>query len=116
MKFQNRARMAICLCVSIFSLIAITSCGDSERVHESWVTPAEGPHYDDNSILNNFKSRLSADPNLKDLVLNIDVKNGEITIIGMVDNPTLVDQVVMQAWLVDGVKKVDNQIRTKGDL
>ncbi|WP_423804208.1 BON domain-containing protein [Nitrosomonas nitrosa] len=53
---------------------------------------------------------------MKDLVLNIDVKNGEITIIGMVDNPTLVDQVVMQAWLVDGVKKVDNQIRTKGDL
>lgn len=97
----------------LFSILTIPGCGNSERVHESWVVPAEGPQYDDNAILNNIKSRLSANADVKNLALNIDVRNGEVSINGLADNQAQVDQVIMQTWLVEGVKKVDNQMRTK---
>ncbi|WP_304054458.1 BON domain-containing protein [Nitrosomonas communis] len=97
----------------LFSMLTMTGCGNSERVHESWVTPPEGPHYDDNAILNTINSRLAANSDLKNLVLNIDVKNGEVSIKGLADNQTQIDQVIMQVWLVEGVTKVDNQIRAK---
>lgn len=114
MKMLNKIRILVWLCISL-SMLSITGCGNSERVHESWAAPAEGPHYEDNAILNNINSRLSANPELKNLVLNIDVKNGEVSIIGMVDNQSQVDQIIMQTWLVDGVKKVNNQIRPRND-
>lgn len=99
--------------IAAFSIPALTSCGNSERVHESWVVPAEGPQYDDNAIQNTINTRLAANPDLKNLVLNIDVRNGEVFIQGMVDNQAQIDQVSMEAWLVEGVKKVDNQLRPK---
>ncbi|SDY25626.1 BON domain-containing protein [Nitrosomonas sp. Nm33] len=95
------------------SILAIPGCGNSEKVHESWVVPAEGPQYDDNAISNNIKSRLSANADVKNLALNIEVRNGEVSISGLVDNQAQVDQVIMQVWLVEGVKKVSNQIRAK---
>lgn len=97
----------------LFSILTIPGCGNSERVHKSWVVPAEGPQYDDNAILNNIKSRLSAHADVKNLALNIEVRNGEVSIDGLVDNQAQVDQVIMQTWLIEGVKKVNNQIRTK---
>ncbi len=97
----------------LFSILTISGCGNSEKVHESWVAPAEKPQYDDNAILNNIKSRLSANADIKNLALNIEVRNGEVSINGQVDNQAKVDEVIMQTWLVEGVKKVNNQIRTK---
>ena len=96
-----------------FSILTLSGCGNSERVHESWVVPAEGQQYDDNAILNNIKARLSAHADVKNLALNIDVRNGEVSLNGLVDNQAQADQAVMQTWLVEGVKKVNNQIRTK---
>lgn len=114
MKIHNAIRLMIWFCLCTFSMLVTTGCGKSERVHESWVQPAEKLPYEDSAILSNIKARLAADPNLKNLILNIEVRNGEVSIIGLVDNPSQVDQVIMQTWLVEGVKKVDNQIRTKG--
>lgn len=96
-----------------FSIAALSGCGNSEKVHESWVKPAEGQQYDDNAILNNIKARLSAHADVKNLALNIDVKNGEVSLNGLVDNQAQAEQVVMQTWLVEGVKKVNNELRTK---
>lgn len=42
----------------LFSFLAMTGCGNSERVHKSWIVPPEGPRYEDSDILNNLKSRL----------------------------------------------------------
>lgn len=97
----------------LFSFLAMTGCGNSERVHKSWIVPPEGPRYEDSDILNNLKSRLSANPDLKDLAVNISVKNGEVSIDGLVDNQAQADQITMQAWLVDGVQRVDNQTHLK---
>lgn len=114
METLSKIRILIWICFSL-STLTMTGCGNSERVHESWVTPVEGPHYEDDAILANIKSRLSANPDLKNLILDVDVKNGEVSITGLVENQSQVDQVIMQPWLVDGVNKVNNQIRLKDD-
>ncbi|SDY72792.1 BON domain-containing protein [Nitrosomonas sp. Nm58] len=110
MEMRNKLWVLIAI---LFSFLAMTGCGNSERVHKSWIVPPEGPRYEDSDILNNLKSRLSANPDLKDLAVNIDVRNGEVSINGLADNQTQIDQISMQTWLVDGVQKVDNQIHLK---
>ncbi|SDW34624.1 BON domain-containing protein [Nitrosomonas communis] len=110
MEIRHKLWMLIAI---LFSMVTLSGCGNSERVHESWVVPPEGQQYDDNAILNNIKARLSDHADIKNLPLNIDVKNGEVSLNGLVDNQAQADKVVMQTWLVEGVKKVNNQLRTK---
>ncbi len=90
--------------------VGMAGCGNSERVHESWVTPPEGASYDDSSVSANIISRMSSVPELKGLNLSVRVENGEVLLSGTADSQAQIDQAVMQAWLVEGVQRLDNQI------
>ena len=107
-----RTLAAVCVCVLV---MAVAGCGDSEKVHESWVAPPEaGASYDDNVISANIVARISAIPELSNLDLHVRVTNGEVFLSGMANNQEQVDQAVMQAWLVDGFQKMNKEIVLSG--
>jgi hyperosmotically inducible protein len=106
----NTMRTAMLVLVCILAMM-VSGCGNSERVHESWVTPTtEGGGYDDNAISANVMSRLSTIPELNGLNLSVRVENGEVFLSGTANSQAQIDQAVMQAWLVEGVQRMNNQI------
>ena len=87
----------------------------SERIHESWETAPAGPVYDDTTIFARIKTALTSDPDLRNVDIEVKVKGGDILLEGSVDSQEQFDRAAMHAWIVDGVKKVDNQITLKGE-
>jgi hyperosmotically inducible periplasmic protein len=106
----NTTRKLMWMLICIL-LLVISGCGDSETtVHESWVASPEGTVFDDNVISSNIMSRLSSSPELENLGLSVRVENGEVFLSGTAKNQAQIDHAVMQAWLVDGVQKLNNHI------
>ena len=67
----------------------------------------------DDAISDFVRLRLASDPDIKGGALQVDVKNGVVTLSGTVDNQRLKDKSSKVAKKVKGVKQVVNNITIK---
>ena len=68
---------------------------------------------DDTAITTKVKSAMIADPTLKALQINVDTKNGVVTLAGAVDSQAMKDKATEVTQSVSGVKSVDNNLTVK---
>ena len=68
---------------------------------------------DDTAITTKVKSAMIADPTLKALQINVDTKNGVVTLAGAVDSQAMKDKATEVTQTVSGVKSVDNNLTVK---
>ena len=68
---------------------------------------------DDATITTKVKTAVLAEPGLKTLQIDVDTKNGVVTLAGTVDTPALKDRAQQVAQAVNGVKSVDNNLTVK---
>jgi len=68
---------------------------------------------DDTAITTKVKSAMVADPTLKALQINVDTKNGVVTLAGAVDSQAMKDRATEVTQGVTGVKSVDNNLTVK---
>ena len=93
------------------TVIMVTGCENyAERTHKSWVPPPSAPVYDDSTIFARIASAVQSDPVLQGAKIEIKVTDGNVVLSGTVNNEDQLTRVNMHTWIVDGVKKVDNQI------
>ena len=64
----------------------------------------------DAAITAKVKTALMADPDVKALQIDVDTKNGVVTLNGKVDQRTSVDKAVQIARGIDGVQSVENHL------
>lgn len=99
---------------SLLCMLALTGCENyAERTHPSWVAPAPGAVYDDSTIYARITQAVQTDPALRGANVEIKVNDGQVTLTGTVSNEDQMTKINMHSWIVDGVKKVDNQIAIK---
>jgi len=72
-----------------------------------------GTAVDDSAITAKVKTALLADPNVKGLQIDVDTKNGVVTLNGTADKPANRDRAVAIAKDTSGVKSVENQLVIK---
>jgi hyperosmotically inducible protein len=68
---------------------------------------------DDTAITTKVKGAVMAEPGLKTLQIDVDTKNGVVTLTGTVDNPTLKERATQIAQNVDGVRSVVDHLVVK---
>lgn len=102
------------LIILLMSMIILTGCENyAEKTHESWITPPSGPVYDDSTIFARITQAIQSDPVLQGANIDIKVQDGNVALKGAVSNEDQMTRINMHAWIVDGVKKVDNQVTIK---
>jgi len=69
---------------------------------------------DDATITTKVKTAVLAEPGLKTLQIDVDTKNGVVSLSGTVDNQALKERASQVAQAVNGVKSVDNNLTVKG--
>lgn len=110
---QTRHKLST-LAILLMSVFMLTGCENyAEKTHESWITPPPGAVYDDSTIFARITQAVQSDPVLQGINTEIKVKDGNVTLSGTVNNEDQVTRINMHAWIVDGVKKVDNQVSVK---
>ncbi len=67
----------------------------------------------DAAITGKVKTQLLADPDVKGLAIDVDTKDGVVTLNGSADKAGNVDKAVSIAKGTDGVKSVDNKLTVK---
>ena len=72
-----------------------------------------GAAVDDGAITAKVKTALLADPDVKGLMIDVDTKNGVVTLKGTADKPANRDRAVAIAKDTSGVKSVENQLVVK---
>ena len=82
----------------------------AEKTHKSWVPPPSAPVYDDSTIFARITAAVQSDSVLQGAKIDIKVTDGNVVLSGTVNNEDQLTRVNMHTWIVDGVKKVDNQI------
>lgn len=99
---------------SLLSMLALTGCENyAEKTHPSWVAPQPGVVYDDSTVYARVTQAIQTDPDLRGANIEVKVKDGQVTLTGNVLNENQMTKINMHTWMVDGVKKVDNQIAIK---
>lgn len=99
---------------SLLCMLALTGCENyAEKTHPSWVAPTPGAVYDDSTVFARITQAIQSDPDLRGANIEVKVKDGQVTLIGKVQNENQITKINMHTWMVDGVKKVDNQIAIK---
>jgi osmotically-inducible protein OsmY len=68
---------------------------------------------DDATITTKVKTAVLAEPGLKTLQIDVDTKNGVVTLAGTVDTPALKDRAQQVAQSVNGVQSVNNNLTVK---
>ena len=68
---------------------------------------------DDATITTKVKAAVMAEPGLRALQINVDTKDGKVTLNGTVDTPQLKDRATQVAQAVEGVKSVSDQLVVK---
>lgn len=110
---QTRIHLFI-LTILFMSMLSLTGCENyAEKTHQSWVTPPSGPVYDDSTIYARITQAVQTDPVLQGANIEIKVQDGNVALSGTVNNEDQVTRINMHAWIVDGVKKVDNQVAVR---
>jgi len=67
----------------------------------------------DAAITGKVKTKLLADPDVKGLAIDVDTKNGVVTLNGSADKAGNADKAVSIAQGTDGVKSVENKLTVK---
>jgi hyperosmotically inducible protein len=67
----------------------------------------------DAAITGKVKTKFLADPDVKGLAIDVDTKDGVVTLNGSADKAGNVDKAVSIAKATDGVKSVDNKLTVK---
>jgi osmotically-inducible protein OsmY len=67
----------------------------------------------DAAITGKVKTQLLADPDVKGLAIDVDTKDGVVTLSGSADKAGNADKAVSIAKATDGVKSVDNKLTVK---
>jgi hyperosmotically inducible protein len=95
----------------LLCMLALTGCENyAERTHPSWVAPTPGAVYDDSTVFARITQAVQTDPALRGANIEIKVNDGLVTLTGAVSNEEQMTKMNMHVWMVDGVKKVDNQV------
>jgi hyperosmotically inducible periplasmic protein len=80
-------------------------------------TPAStgtvGTQIDDTVITSNVKTALLAEPDIKSLDISVDTVKGVVTLTGLVDNQSQIDQAAMVASRTSGTTSVKNDLKVK---
>jgi hyperosmotically inducible protein len=93
------------------SLLSVLALGNyAEKTHPSWVAPTPGAVYDDSTVFARITQAVQTDPVLRGANIEIKVNDGLVTLTGTVSNEEQMTKMNMHVWMVDGVKKVDNQV------
>jgi hyperosmotically inducible protein len=87
--------------------IALAGC----NVMRGESTPSE--YIDDVSLTTQIKGKMADDPAVDALDVNVDVKNGKVTLTGLASTAAEKSSATLIARDVRGVKSVDNQIDIK---
>ena len=99
------------LIILFLTVLMLTGCENyADRTHKSWVPPPSAPVYDDSTIFARITTAVQSDPLLQGSKIDIKVQDGTVTLSGTVNNEDQLTRVNMHTWIVDGVKKVNNQI------
>lgn len=99
------------LAALFMTILILNGCENyAERTHKSWVPPPSAPVYDDSTIFARIASAVHSDPVLQGTKIEIKVTDGNVVLSGAVKNEDQLTRINMHTWIVDGVKKVDNQI------
>lgn len=72
-----------------------------------------GAVIDDATITTKVKAAVLAEPGLKALQINVDTRDGNVTLNGTVDTPALKERAMQVAQGVEGVKTVSDQLVVK---
>lgn len=89
-----------------------STTGDMSSAAAGAVSEA-GTAVEDTVITGKVKAAFLADSNVKGLEIKVDTKDGNVTLMGAVDNQAQIDNAVKIAHGIDGVKNVDNQLTVK---
>ena len=100
----------VVLAIALASALSLASCGKEEKVHESWKTPEPQAAVDDTTLNSSIQGALKAEPEVRHLDIRVEAHNGTVMLSGFADNQAQLDRVNMLAWMVEGVKKVDNKM------
>jgi hyperosmotically inducible periplasmic protein len=68
---------------------------------------------DDATITTKVKTAVLAEPGLKTLQIDVDTKNGVVSLSGTVDNQSMKERAAQVAQAVTGVRSVDNNLTVK---
>ena len=110
---NDKCRLVV-LTATLIGALSATACTKPEdKVHEAWSASPTGKIVDDSTLTSTIKSSLLTDPEVNDLDVNIEARNGEVMLSGVVKNQVQMDRVVMLAWMAEGIKKVDNKMSVK---
>ncbi|MDT8364555.1 MAG: BON domain-containing protein [Nitrosomonas sp.] len=112
--YPLRKTKALCIAAVCAVAMTISGCGDSGSGNNTPMGGTGGGYFDDNSLSAAIRAKLAATPELATLGLTVRVENSEVFLSGTAKNQAQVDNAVMQAWLVEGVKKVENGIVLDG--
>jgi hyperosmotically inducible protein len=100
-------------------VLAIGGCDkidEKEVVHEELALSAEttvGTEIDDSVITTKVKSALLTDPDIKIFDIKVETRKGEVLLSGFVNSKAQIDQAIVVAQGVDGVRKVTNKMDLK---
>ncbi len=101
--------------LSVFGLLAALAAGPAAAsAFAQSATTTTAPSAQDKAISERIANRIASEPGLKADAVNVKVENGVVTLSGMVANDADKDRAERLAH-VEGVKKVDNNLRTRDD-
>ena len=69
----------------------------------------------DPSLMQKVKAALASDPSTKDATIEIAASNGTVKLTGQVDSKATAERAQQVVAQIDGVKSVDNELKTKSD-
>ena len=96
--------------VCLATLFPVGTCGQTYAHRVPQMSFADKPMSDD-LIYDNVKRRLAEDSDVKGGGLDIDVKQGVVTLRGKLETQRQIDKATKIAKKVNGVKKVVNEIQ-----
>jgi len=95
--------------------LVIGSVSGMALADDEGVTAKAGKAIDDAAVVASVKSKLLSSPDVEGLDVNVDAKNGAVTLSGTADTMAERSSAEKIAKSADGVKSVTNRIEVKAD-
>lgn len=97
------------ICASFLAILLITTVACSGSATQE----STGEYFDDSFITSKVKAALVKDPVTKAREVNVETFKGVVQLSGFVTSKEAMDQAVVIAGSIDGVKSVENDMRIK---
>ncbi len=110
MKHSNKYLSAMLLAATLISgagLVTLAGCASTEK------QSGTGEYIDDTVITTKVKTAIITDTNLKSSEINVETFKGVVQLSGFVSSQSDIDQAVVIARKVKGVKSVKNNMQLK---